>query len=378
MSLTGDGLFYALVAIAVAAMLITLIGWNVVRGPRPLRWLTRLIMIGACQFTAVAVVAVWINDANGLYTSWNDLLGRPDDQAEAVSTAPEPVRFRDTGGGVLGIDYRGPESRLRGRVLIWTPPQYRRDIHGDYRFPVIMLLHGVPGSPQAWIKGGRATTLLAAMMRTGRLPPAILVMPRVDPGVNTDCTDVPRGPRTATWLAHDIPRLVASHFRALDRPSGWAVVGDSTGGYCAAKLPLQFPAVFGTGLAFAPDDFRGDPAVIPSRALRLANDPVRLARTGAPVSLLVVTGGHDPYSSPANARALYTAATPPTRVAAPLIVSGGGHNWGTWQAMYPRAFAWLGAHLSLPRKGSVPTTPQATSVPRVQAAAPAAMPPRSR
>lgn len=369
MSVTGDGFLVAVIVMAMTVVLVTLLSWNRIRGPRAVRWLARLVMIGACQCTAVAVVAVWVNDSYGLYTSWNDVLGRHATPAPAMVAAasPPPVEFIDAGGGVLRAHYRGVESGLRGRILVWTPPEYGQDAYRDYRFPVIMLLHGVPGSPEAWIEGGGATTLLPAMMREGLLRPAILVMPQVDPGVNTDCTDVPAGPRTATWLAHDVPRLIATHFRTLNRVTGWAVAGDSTGGYCAAKLALQFPKRFATALAIAPDDFRGDPAVLASGSLRAANDPVLLAARGAAVSILVATGASDAFSTPANAHALSEAARPPTMVAPPLIVAGGGHNWGTWQAMYPAIFSWLSARLSPPE----PAAASPRSLPLSQRALPA-------
>lgn len=362
LSLTGDALFCTVVVTAAVAVGGTLAGWNRLRGPRAVRWLTRLSMIVGCQAAAVISVAVWVNDANGLYTSWNDLLGRTEMPTVTAAEATEdaPVVFKNLDDRVVETDYEGPESGLTGEVLVWTPPQYDQSAYRDRRFPVIMLLHGVPGSPQAWVRAGRAPELLGALMRDGTLPPSILVMPRINPGSNTDCVNVPGGAQTATWLAHDVPRMMHRHFRVRADSKGWAVAGDSTGGYCAAKLPLQYPKVFATGLALSPDDFHGDPAVIDDPALRAANDPTQLAARGVPVSLMVATSTNDPSSSPANARDLFQAARTPTRVAAPLILRDGGHNWGTWQAMYPTVFGWLGTHLRPPT--DEPLMKQATTV----------------
>lgn len=348
-SLTSDYLFYAVIALAVATVAITVVAWNSVRGPRPVRLLTRLFMIGMCQATAVAVLGLWINDDFALYGSWHDLLGEPA-TADNSPGGPGTADFEDLGDGLTATDFHGPQSHLRGQVLVWTPPQYGQSDYSGDRFPVIMLLHGVPGTPQAWIKGGHATTELADMMTKGQLPPAILVMPRVDPGGNTDCTNIPHGPQTATWLAQDVRTLVLGHFRALHDPAAWAMAGDSTGGYCATTLPLQYPGDFATGLAFSPDDFHGDPAIVPSRTLRRLTDPIRLAATGSRVALMVATSRNDPSSTPANAEALRAAAKAPTRVAPPLIADDGGHNWHTWRAMYPKAFGWLGTRLDRPRQ----------------------------
>ncbi|WP_051180162.1 alpha/beta hydrolase [Nocardia concava] len=355
MSLTSDWLLYVMIAAAVAAVLTTLVAWNAVRGPRFVRWLTRLLMIGLCQATAIAVLGLWVNDDLALYSSWDDLLGEPSAADVPAGSGDDRADFHDLGDRLVGADYRGPQSHLRGRILVWTPPQYDQPAYRDYRFPVIMLLHGVPGTPRAWIKGGHVTSELADLMVKGELAPAILVMPRVDPAGDTECANIPHGPQTATWLARDVRNLVTSRFRALTEPSAWAMAGDSTGGYCAISLPLQYPAGFATGLGFSPDDFHGDPDVVPSRTLRRLNDPIRLAGTGVRVALLVATSRRDPSSTVANAQALAAAAKAPTRVAPALVADDGGHNWGTWRAMYPKAFGWLNGHLSPPRKSAAPT-----------------------
>ena len=49
--------------------------------------------------------------------------------------------------GVLDTYFHGRRSSLSGQVLVWTPPQYDQAAHRAKRFPVLMLLHGVPGSP---------------------------------------------------------------------------------------------------------------------------------------------------------------------------------------------------------------------------------------
>ncbi|MTK31556.1 hypothetical protein GL305_16670 [Nocardia seriolae] len=283
------------------------------------------------------------------------MLGEPPAADMQTGAGSGPVTFQDVGDQVVSTEYTGPRSHLRGKVLVWTPPQYDQPEYRGYRFPVIMLLHGVPGTPGAWIKGGHATTELADMMRKGQLAPAILVIPRVDPGGNTDCANIPRGPQTATWLAQDVRALVITHFRAIAEPSGWAMAGDSTGGYCAISLPLRYPAAFATGLGFSPDDFHGDPDVVPSRTLRRLNDPIRLAANGPRVALLVATSRRARVSTLANAQALAAAAKAPTQVAPALIADDGGHNWGTWRAMYPKAFSWLNTHLSPPEGPSAPT-----------------------
>lgn len=373
MSLTGTAFFSTLIAATLAVVTLTLFAWGVVRGPGVMRWSVRLTMIGACQVMAVVVVAVWINNSNGLYTSWADLFGESSEPAANQGFSSRAASFDESAGGLRTVVHHGASSNLDGEVTVWTPPQYHQPEYRHHRFPVIVLLHGTPGSPQNWIQGGRATTRIGGMMAEGSLKPAVLVIPRTDPNnVNTDCIDVPGGQQNATWLAEDVPRLIKSRFRVLDKPSGWAAVGFSTGGYCSIKLSLQYPKAFASAVALSPDDFRGDSDAVGSPELREANDPVLLAAKGAPVSIFVATSRPDRFSSPANAQALYQAARWPTTVAEPLIVADGGHNWGTWRAMYPTVFSWLSEHLVAPhRDDSAGARPRGEVIARVDQTVPA-------
>ena len=74
--------------------------------------------------------------------------------------------------------------------------------------------------------------------------PTVLVMlrPRSSFPRDTECTDVPSGPQALAFFAQDVPLAIAGHYRVQDR--GWGAIGDSTGGYCAAKLAMLHSDVF--------------------------------------------------------------------------------------------------------------------------------------
>ena len=74
--------------------------------------------------------------------------------------------------------------------------------------------------------------------------PMVLVMldPAVTPPRDTECTNVPRGPQTLTYLAQDVPTDLEGRYRI--RAEGWGAMGDSTGGYCATKMALDSSNVF--------------------------------------------------------------------------------------------------------------------------------------
>ncbi|MEY9838830.1 alpha/beta hydrolase [Streptacidiphilus sp. EB103A] len=362
MSLTGTAFFYVLIAATVLAMLATLFAWGAVRGPRPVRWLTRLVMIAICQFTAIAVVAVWINNSYGLYTDWNDLLGRDNGTQTAAMPGPPPGRamFTRSANGLLETYVHGLHSKLSGQVLVWTPPQYDEPQYRNQHFPVIMLLHGVPGSPLSWLDLGMPGEF-ASLMASGRLKPAVVVMPVIDPGgIDTDCSDTPTR-KNATWLAKDVPELIRTQFRVLPEAKAWGLVGYSTGGFCSVKLAMQYPSLFGSAAAMSPDSFAGDPQALADPVLRQQNSPITLAAKWPSVAIFLGTAAKDRFSPPSNLTALQAVAIPPTLVAEPLVLATGGHNTNTWLRLLPTELQWMSGHLDPPR---VPTPPKKAPAPK--------------
>ncbi|WP_327169152.1 alpha/beta hydrolase [Streptomyces subrutilus] len=352
MELTSTSFLATLIAVTVLAILAALLLWNRLPGPRWLRWPARVLMLGLCQLTAICVVATWINGSYGLYSSWDDLLGTDAGQDAGAMTGP-PVgraRFTADGDGTRSTYFRGSHSKLAGRVTVWTPPGYDAPGADRTRFPVLVLLHGYPGTPRTWIDLGEMPGALTRLVQRGTAHPFIVVIPEIYPGgVNTDCSNVP-GRRIADWLAQDVPELVARTFRTLPSPAGWGLMGVSTGGFCAAKLPLQYPKVFRAGAALDPDPLTGDPEVLPDPVLRERNSPLWLvahART-ADVGLFLATSAQDRDSPPAQL-ATFAAAAAGTGVRVRTLVRpAGGHNFQTWIGMYPEALGWLSTEVAPP------------------------------
>ncbi|MFJ6217073.1 alpha/beta hydrolase [Streptomyces sp. NPDC092296] len=349
MSLTGGAFLSTLIALCVLAVAATVLLAPRIPGPRPVAVLGRVVLVAFCQLVAVATVAVWINNSFGLYTSWSDLLGTGAQTATGpMAGPPERTATFSPGpaGGVLQTYVRGDASKLAGQVLVWTPPEYGQARYRHTRFPVLTLLHGVPGSPETWTDVGGMPQAVQQLLSAGRIRPFILVMPTIDPGgVNTDCSDV-GSTRTATWLTHDVPTLVDRHFRTLTTARSRALLGYSTGGFCAVKLPLQYPGVYATGAAMSPDPLDGDPDVLPDPPVRARNSPQELIRRShPPVALYLATTDQDRNSRPADLRRFQRAARGPTRVST-LVLPTGGHNFGTWQQMYATLLPWISARLT--------------------------------
>ncbi|MFJ6793015.1 alpha/beta hydrolase [Streptomyces sp. NPDC091268] len=356
MELTSTSFLVTLIVATVLAMLGALLLWNRLPGPGWLRWPARLVMIGLCQLTAICVVATWINGSYGLYSSWDDLLGTPAGGSGSTMTGPPPGRARFTAGagGVRTTYFRGSHSKLAGQVLVWTPPEYDAPGADRTRFPVLMLLHGYPGSPRTWLDLGNMPGALEELVEVGAAQPFIVVIPELYPGgVNTDCTDTPQR-KLAAWLAQDVPDLVAKNFRTLPEPAGWALMGVSTGGFCALKLPLQYPDAFRAGVALDPDPLTGDPQVLADPVLREHNSPMWLVRHAkkADVGLFLATSAQDKDSPPGQLDAFAKAAAGTGVRVKTLVRREGGHNFQTWSGMYPDALGWLSTEVLPPSGGA--------------------------
>ncbi|WP_328468886.1 alpha/beta hydrolase [Streptomyces sp. NBC_00448] len=355
MGLTSTWFAVVLLIAAVGAVVAALLLWAKVRGPRAVRTVARVGMILLCQATAICLMMVLVNNQYGFYASWADLLGDANSGGGGTASAAHPavtpavpdyhVVFGSYSAGFRRATVRGWHSGTKGEVIVWLPPQYAAKEYAHTRFPVIEVLHGIPGTPHSFLRGMRIGRIMAGEIAAGRAEPAILVLPTITPDrVDTGCADVPGKSKVATWLTDDVPTTVAANFRTLPGPAGWAVMGISTGGYCAARLALDYPDRFAAAAALAPDD--------PAHGVR---NPLWLARNGRPAAhILVESSLQDRESPPKFADAIADAVRPPGTVST-VQLTAGGHNWKTWSRMFPGALTWLSGRLEAPR--AVPLAP---------------------
>ncbi len=353
---------------AIAAPVGCLLLWGRVLGPAVVRVAQRVSLILVCQLTALLVVGLSINDTRDFYDTWSDLLfdwGLGGD----VNNGPGQIEGAGPGLGLghhghqftIDADFRfhsdtktytatvvGPQSRIRGDVVVWLPPGY--NARQDVRYPVIELFSGTPGTPAAWF--GPASGLeigkqVTGLMSTGRVRPFILVSAQINlvRGTPDECTDVPGQPKVATWLTHDIRQLMRERFHVRDDPGSWGVMGYSEGAYCAIKLAAQYPHYFHAGVGIAGTYKPSLPAVTGDPALLKANDPATLVRDRPPVALMFATTARDPEAPVSAFTPLLTEARPPT-VAKKLVLPNGGHFTRVWGTMLPTILPWLSQQLA--------------------------------
>jgi enterochelin esterase-like enzyme len=370
--LTGTPFFVLTLLFLVGSMAAAVLLWRRLRGRAPHHILGRISVLMLSQAAAVLVVLVAINNTFGLYSNWNDVFGGSVGQGDFVGGKPvaagagsitDPAGItprHHTHKVVNHLDLQkydgrftrtvvvGRHSGLKGEVAIYTPPQYDDPAYADRDFPVLELLHGIPGSYTGWVGPMKVESALEQAMATKRIQPFILVVPTIDPGGNTLCSDIPNGPRTDTWLSQDVRQLILANFRAGDTASSWGLMGYSTGGFCAVKLAVEHPQLFHAAVSMAGDDFAGDPHVFHNnRTLQNLNSPLwQLAHmpVSPQVALLLQASRKDPTGLIAYNEKLASVVRAPTQVAK-LYYPTGGHSQTTWRQFLPDALNWINTEL---------------------------------
>ncbi|WP_371478311.1 alpha/beta hydrolase [Kitasatospora sp. NBC_00315] len=366
MQLTGTPFFICTIVLVPISIAVAMLFWGKVRGPQPLRVLSRLAMLLLCQLTAVLMVFVMVNNANLIYGTWDDLLGTGN-HVRAVPAVPpadgpgapgqdskSPAKviqsFKNVDdpkvpGDVRRTDLKGRLSGIDGEVLVWLPPQYDEPAYKDKKFPVVELIPGWPGSSSTWYGTLKVSEQLKPLMQQGKVAPFILVSPRtllLGNKVDAGCTDVPGKANAETWLARDVPQMVLDNFRVDPSADRWAVAGYSAGAHCATKLAIAHPNRYRAGVSLSGYN---DPAIEAESLvgqdpkLREANNPVTMLRTAAqpPKVALYLSGNKgDGFE---DALALKAVAKAPTTVQP--VETTGPHASDVWRPMVPGVFEWL-------------------------------------
>ncbi|MGW1881076.1 alpha/beta hydrolase [Streptomyces sp. NPDC001970] len=359
MSLTGTPFFVTAIVPAVVAVLLPLALWSRARGLALVRGGARLLMVGFAQVTALLVVFVAVNNSNGLYGGWDDLLGTGDHVRAAVDLGEDGmggVRFADlpvskqtfspaddphVGPDVRVTEFDGQVSGVRGEVYVWLPPQYDDTAYRNAKFSVVELLPGHPGSSRAWFTSLRVHEQLKPLMERGEVAPFILVSPRTTllGGMDTGCANAPGRINADTWLSVDVRKMVMDSLRASQRPGGWAVAGCSAGGHCAAKLAVAHPVRYRAGVSLSGyNDPAAEKASIAAYepGLRRANNPLSMLESAPvpPRTALCVSGARgDGFEA---GLALRAAAKPPTKV--DVVEVGDAHDTEGWKLQVPDVF----------------------------------------
>ncbi|MGF1426039.1 alpha/beta hydrolase [Kitasatospora sp. LaBMicrA B282] len=362
LALTGTPLQIIASVLAVAAFVATIWLWPKLGGKGVKALLGRLGAFFATQVLVLVAMALVANSYFGFYTTWTDLLGTAGGPGTVVDHTPGNAlkvtgeqKFyssqgsaEDRSGVIQKVSVTGATSGLRNDGYVYLPPQYFQPAYAGKQFPMALVLSGYPGSADKLISLMQYPASTLKAINAKQLPPTILVMMRPSPIANrdTECMDVPGGPQVETFFTEDLPKAMAAGYRVAPQAGAHAVLGDSTGGYCALKFALRKPDAYGAAVALSADySVSNDPTTGDlfggSAQLKQENDLLwRLRNTPAvPVSLLLATSpNEDNYKATQEMVAAFKA---PTKLST-ITLDVGGHNFRTWGREIPPALTWLG------------------------------------
>lgn len=372
MELTSSGLIGLLFLAAVGITGATVWLWPrfAARGIRPV--LSRLGLLVASQLALTVAMVAAINSYFLFYGNWGELLGtqqgtaqvKHNDRASAVSPANplgrsisalvdkehrrDPAKY----GQLESIHIPGVRTGFRQHAYISLPPEYFRPEFQKRKFPVALMLTGYPGSAKSLITLLKLPEFVRKGAAAGKLAPTIYVMttPTVMPPRDTECTDVPAGPKAATYFGQDLPEALAGSYRVASSRAGWGIMGDSTGGYCAAKIAMMYSdrysaAVTMSGHFRAVKDLTTGDLWGGSPNVRNENDLIwRLQHTPAPPISLLVTSSEKGERSYPQAKQFIQLVRPPLQLDT-VILKSGGHNYQTYGEVFPTVLEWMSQRL---------------------------------
>jgi enterochelin esterase-like enzyme len=290
---------------------------------------------GLAVLTALAVVNVYV----GYVPSLSALLGMP---ASPGQDGSQVVKLL-VGAPALDV----PPSP----AYLYLPPGYADPAAAARRYPVVYLLHGYPGVPDDWFRGGQVRQVMDAMLRRDLVQPMIVVAPDASGGWlhDSEALNQVGGPQVETYLTRTVVNAVDGHFRTVADRTGRAIGGMSSGGYGALNLGLRHQDLYSVVLSEMP---YGDPGPVTrsllggSHALWLANSPeAYIPRLGFhhPMAVDLLAGSRDPTRAEAGRLAAMLQAR--GQEAVDTVTPGANHTWRGAHAELPYALAFASQHL---------------------------------
>jgi enterochelin esterase-like enzyme len=299
----------------------------------------RIGAVAACVFVAVGLLGAYRYVDN----YWNYRGFAPPEDPSYVHVRGIASRFYLASAALGG---------RRQPVDVYTPPGYAT--HPYRHYPVIYLLHGVPGRPGAFLATVRLGVVEDELVALHKARPAILVMPFGSTGSFTDeewANGVQPHSAWETFVARDLVRAVDKRYRTIPRGDARALAGLSEGGYGAFNIGIHHPGEFDVLESWSGYE-QADPIrsifgttqsvlVRNSPSLTLGHVAERLRRDHTFFWFYSGTGDRYERQNAAFARQLKS-----ERLAAHYFVVRGGHNWALWRGNASRALLAMSRRLA--------------------------------
>ncbi|HEX4681023.1 MAG TPA: alpha/beta hydrolase-fold protein [Gaiellaceae bacterium] len=159
---------------------------------------------------------------------------------------PHDAAFVKVHGSATQFTLASPALGGRRQLVdMYLPPGYYS--HPTRRYPVVYLLHGVPGRPAAFLATVRMGVVEDELVALHRARPMILVMPFGSTGSFTDeewANGVHPDDAWETFLARDVVHAVDARYRTIRSGQSRVIAGLSEGGYGALNIAIHHPGEF--------------------------------------------------------------------------------------------------------------------------------------
>lgn len=278
-----------------------------------------------------------------------------------MPNTPMPVMMAPQPHLLEGVTMNSSLLNRGVRYSIYLPPDYYTT---NRRYPVVYLLHGYTDDETGWTQFGEADRIIDAGIKTGTIPPMIVVMP--DGGVTWYMNDYQNKVRYEDMFVTELIPHIDSAYRTRPKRDYRAVSGLSMGGHGSLLLAMHHPDLFGSCAALSaavfteetmkntPDDryntifaplFSG-PVKGEERltAHFKRNSPLTLAASAPEGDLKKVRWyldcGDDDFLSAANAQLHMTLLG--RNIPHEYRVRDGAHTWTYWRTGLPDALQFIG------------------------------------
>lgn len=252
-------------------------------------------------------------------------------------------------GLIVSREFNSTALERKWTYAVYLPTGYESS---SLRYPVLYLLHGNGGTLHDWVNAGRIQATADALMASGDIPHAIIVMP--DAGTTWF---VDRKEKMETAFIKDLIPDVERNFRAVSARNGRLLAGLSMGAYGSLRFALKYPDMFAAAALLSPAVYEPEPPQ-DSSARRIGtfgspdfdaavwkslNYPALwdafLARKIA-VPMYINSGDDDDFFIEAEAAKLYTLLRK-NRQPAELRIVNGAHTWVVWESTIGDAMRYI-------------------------------------
>lgn len=238
------------------------------------------------------------------------------------------------------------------KVTIYLPPGYAPR-KGPY--PVLYLLHGVPGNAPSMFHALRLESTLDQLIRTHEIAPLIVVAPSDGPLARTDTewanSPVKRRWKWASYVTGDLVDWSQHTLAVCATRSGRAIGGLSMGAFGAINLALHHLSEYGSATLWSPYFLGNTPSIEGPKGSRgwWNDSPLeylpRMVRSlkREPLRLSFYSGTEDPYLGESLA---FVKMLRHYKIRFRFRSYPDDHSWKVWSAELASQMIWLNKDFS--------------------------------